>query len=105
MRFYIVTFHETDGNDVTVFDALVSADSEDTAVSRVADSIEASLKENGTEYTEDGNALGYYFECSEDCGEMCEGHGGIALRTVEAYDSEDEARQNMARYHSEWTVN
>lgn len=101
---FVVTFHETDGNDCTVFDALIEATSQEQALAKLADSIESALVTNSTDFEDDGSELGYYFQCSADCDENCDGHGGIALRTVESFPTESEARASMSRYHSEWTV-
>jgi len=104
MNFYLVTFHETDGNDCTVYDCIVEATNESSALEDVAKSIEAVLTDNKTAFEDDGSELGYYFNCSEDCSEHCEGHGGIALRTVEAYPTEHDAENARSKYHTLWTV-
>jgi hypothetical protein len=104
MKWYLITWHESDGNDCTVYDSIVSAATEDDALTILGDALEAQLTANGTEFQEDGNHIGYYFSCSDDCTEDCEGHGGTSLRSVEVFDTEDVARANMARYHTEWTV-
>lgn len=104
MPYYLITWHESDGNDCTVFDTVVHATDKDAALTTLSDAIEKSLDENGTEYENGGDWLDYYFSCSEDCDQDCEGHGGIVLREVEEYPSEADARSNMARYHSEWSL-
>jgi hypothetical protein len=95
MGFYVVTFHETDGNECTVYDAIVKADSEEHALSILAYSVESSMNENGTRYEEDGSEFGYYFADDE---------GGIALRDVTRYESLVDAEDACAFYHVTWHV-
>lgn len=102
--FYLITWHESDGNDCTVYDTVVQAETEDSALSLLADAMEKRMDENGTSYEEDGNHLGYYFNCSDDCHEDCEEHGGTSLREVNSYETEDSARSAMSKWHSEWSI-
>lgn len=104
MNAYLITFHETDGNDCTVYDAVVEASTESDALAQLTSSVQAVLDSNGTSYEEDGSEFGCYFNCSEDCSELCEGHGGMALRHIETYPTVAEAELHRARYHSRWTV-
>jgi hypothetical protein len=102
--FYLIVWHESDGNDCTVYDTVVEAPTEDEALSLLGDALEARMTANGTDFQEDGNHIGYYFNCSEDCPEDCEGHGGTSLRTVESYTTEVDARAMCSRWHSEWSM-
>src|SRR3990172_342019 len=99
-RVYLVTFHESDGNDCTVFDSIIAAESEDAAFNILHDAIEKTLKENKTSFEEDGNIVSFVFNCEDDCGEECQGHGGISLREVEAFDTEAEAEPAPPTYPS-----
>lgn len=67
MNAYLITWHESDGNDCTVFDTVIKAQTEDEALSLLADALEKAMNANGTGFQEDGNILGYYFDCAEDC--------------------------------------
>ena len=102
--FYLITFDESDGNDCEVFDAIVEAKTEEEALGLLAKSVDARLVENGVDFEEDGSEFGYFFNCSEDCGEDCHGHGGMGLREVVAYDTLADAGSNKASYHTEWYV-
>jgi len=102
MLSYLITFHETDGNDCRVYDAIVQAMNRDAAFAILAKSIEEKLE--GQDYEDDGSELGYYYHCGDDCPEDCEGHGGIALRDVREYASHEEAVKNLAVSHSRWEV-
>lgn len=104
MNAYLYVWHESDGNDCTVYDTVVLAESEDSANDIISAAIERTMTENGTSFEDDGNLLGYYFNCSEDCSEDCEGHGGTSLREVTQYATEDEARKQMSRWHTEYSV-
>ena len=99
MRHFLITFHETDGNDCTVYDAIIEANTEEQALSILSYNIERSLDDNKTPYSDDGSELGYYFDCFDDCHEECEGHGGIALRTVESYETRKEAESEASKFH------
>lgn len=105
MSHYLVTFHETDGNDATVFDAIVEAADEQGAFCKVSDAIEADLTERGTSFETDGDC-GVYFQCEEDCPEECDGHGGIAMRTAEPFETLEAAEkaQKAAYFHSRYEV-
>lgn len=105
MSYYLITWDESDGNDCTVFDTIVQAESRELALGLLSDSIEKTLTNSGTSYESDGNELGYYFNCADDCPEDCEeAHGGINLRTVETYSTEEEAYAARSRWHSEWVI-
>ena len=100
MTHYLVTWHETDGNDATVYDTVVKADSEDAAYEAGSD--EAFTYSNMIDAEPDGG-FGFYFPC--DCPEdtdYCDGHGGIVMRSAERFDTEDEARaeQRATHYHT-----
>jgi len=103
-KHYLIVWHESDGNDCTVYDTIVMAESEEAALNLLGDALERQMAANGTSWQDDGNQLGYYFDCTEACEEACEGHGGTSLRTVEEYATEEEARNARSRYHSEWTI-
>ena len=118
MKYFLVTWHETDSNDVTVYDTIVEIDPcrdadvdhtgcesltcetcKDAAFGVVCNAIAKRLDEDGKPYSEDGG-FGFYFDCSEDCAEECEGHGGIVMRDAEGFDSLDAAeREQSARYY------
>lgn len=104
MAWHLITWHESDGNDCTVYDSVVEAADQDQALDTLAGSLEARMRENGTAWQEDGNVLGYYFDCSEDCSEDCEGHGGTSLREVQTFATEAEAEAQRSRWHSEWVI-
>jgi hypothetical protein len=104
VKYFLVTFHETDGNDTTVYDSVVEAETEDAAFGKVADSIAADLDKAGTAYSEDGDC-GFYFDCTEECNgaEDCS-HGGIVMRSAEEFASLPEAikAQEAIYYHSRY---
>lgn len=102
--FYLITWHESDGNDCTVFDTVIGAASQEEALTALATAVEKALTDSETEFEEDGSEFGYYFHCTKECPEECDGHGGIALRTVEEYPTLAEARANMAQWHSEYVI-
>ena len=106
MAWFTITWHESDGNDCTVYDTVVEAPDEDTALSLLGNAMETRMTANGTGFQKDGNHLGYYFDCDcdEDYADTCEGHGGTSLREVTAHVTEDSARQAMSRWHSEWSI-
>lgn len=104
MSWFLIVWHETDGNDCTVYDTVVEAATEDEALGKLGDALEKQMDANGTEYQEDGNHLGYYFGCSDDCADDCDGHGGTSLREVTAYPTEDDARKDCSKWHSEWSI-
>jgi hypothetical protein len=101
---YLITWHETDGNDCTVYDTVVQADCADDALTALDAAIEQQLTEQGNPYSSGGNLVDFYFDCDEDCPEDCEGHGGIALRTIESYPTEAEARKQVSKWHLVYTV-
>lgn len=106
--FYVITFHETDGNDATVYESVIEAASESHALDILSSSVEFTLEQNGTAFVPDGSEFGYYFTCPEDCefaedGEACGAHGGgIVLRDVEGFDTEREADEALRPYHVPW---
>lgn len=104
MQTFLITWHESDGNDCRVYDSIITAATEDDALSQLGDALESRMEHNGASYEADGNHLGYYFGCSEDCSEDCEGHGGTSLREVQAFETEEGARNAMSRWHSEWSI-
>jgi hypothetical protein len=129
MRFYLVTFHETDGNDTTVYDTIVKVPDqaecdratngdvggEEIAYDKVATAIERTLTEKGIAFTEDVDG-GVYFECMHRCATCdrdgacsydCQGHGGTVMRSAEAFETLEDARKEQAeryyhaRFHAE----
>lgn len=104
MSYYLITWDESDGNDCTVFDTIVQAESKDAALDLLGDAIEARLTKNGTSWEDDGNQIGYMFNCAEDCPEDCDGHGGTSLREVEEYATETEANAARSKYHTEYVI-
>ena len=103
MAWFSVTFHETDGNDCTVYDTVVEAETEDEAFGKVADSLEKTLTADGRGFEDDGDC-GFYFDC--DC-EIPEGdentwecsHGGIVMREAERFEGEEGAEAAHLFYH------
>jgi hypothetical protein len=113
MNAYLITWHESDGNDCTVYETIVEAVSEENALSVLAYQVEKMLNAKGVEYSDDGSEFGYYFECPDDCEsladafdfEECGIHsGGIALRDVQKFNTVPEARADMCNYHTERSV-
>jgi hypothetical protein len=116
MKTYLITFDESDGNDCTVYEAIIPAENPDMALMILADSVEAAMRSNDTVYETDGSEFGYYFGCPDDCDtlqsldacdsmEPCGIHaGGISLRTVETFDAYDAARAARSKFHLEWHV-
>lgn len=122
-KFYLVTFHETDGNDCTVYDTIVQVKDctwdeqsgkpcercKDEAFGIVCDAIAKRLDEDGRAYSEDGS-FGFYFDCDSDgpyaCTDECDGHGGIVMRDAEGFrtEAEAEAEQKAAYYHSRFYI-
>jgi hypothetical protein len=114
VKHFLVTFHETDGNDTTVYDSIVAAEDEDGAFGKVADEIAKRLDTDGRPYSEDGG-FGFYFECDHLCATCerdgacsydCQGHGGIVMREAEGFETEAEAEkaQREAYFHSRFYV-
>jgi len=101
MKAYLITWHESDGNDCTVYDSIIEAESEEKALDTLHDQRNEKLKGRG-EYEDDGNHLGFYFNCLEDCPEECEGHGGTVHRETREYQTLEEAESNLASYHVRW---
>jgi hypothetical protein len=123
VKYYLVTFHETDGNDVTVFDTIVEIDPcrdadvdhtgcesltcdtcKDAAFGVVYNAIAKRLKVDGIEASEDD--FGFYFECDDLCADDCQGHGGITMRDAEIFETEEDAikAQQAITYHSRFYV-
>ena len=105
MRHYLVTFHETDENDTTVYDCVVNAEDENGAFGKVADEIAKRLDTDGRPYSEDGG-FGFWFDCTCDDADYCDGHGGIVMRTAEPFEAEEDAikEQQAIVYHVHMTV-
>jgi hypothetical protein len=129
VKYFLVTFHETDSNDVTVYDTIVEIDPcrdadvdhtgcesltcvtcKDAAFGVVCNAIAKRLNEDGRPYSEDGN-FGFYFDCDceipEDEAETWEcPHGGIVMRDAEGYATREDAdkAQGAMFYHSRFTV-
>lgn len=100
MSAYLIVWHETDGNDATVYDTVVSAKSKDAAVDKLLDSQMASWPDAES----DGDSgLLFACDCPEDT-ENCDGHGGTIIREIRSFRSLAQAREAMAFYHREWTV-
>jgi hypothetical protein len=110
MKHYLITFHESDGNDCTVYEAIRAGDTKENALSILAYEVESAMVKNGTEFEDDGSEFGYYFQCPDDCesladdsGECCGMHsGGISLRSVKTFATEVEAKAARSVYHSEY---
>ena len=109
--FYLITFHESDGNNCTVYEAIREAENEDAALNALADEMVAHFDAAGIEYSEGGDLLDFYFECPDDCesladdmpGEPCGLHGGgIVLRQVECFADESAARAARSSFHVEY---
>lgn len=106
MKHFLITWHESDGNDCTVYDSVVSADSEELALTVLALAVEADLDAGAgpDSYAPDCSEFGYDFLCSADCPEDCEGHGGIVLREVTEYPSRDAAIADRNSWHCHFDV-
>ena len=102
MPFYLVSISDSDGNDNTILDYTVEADSKADAVEKTADAVEARAKENGIGMESDGG-FGWFYHCDCDIPEAEEetwecSHGGITINDGEEavdgpFDSESEARK------------
>ena len=111
--FYIVEVQDSDGNDCTVYDALVQAPNRETAVERVfTEWVEVEYP-----FDEEDGGYGTYHPCDCRCGhykalEDCEAgcsdswecsHGGLLVSEPEEakeYPTEEEARACLVPYHS-----
>lgn len=110
--FYLITFGEFDGNDCTVYDAVIESNSDFHALDALAESVEKRLSDNGQPFESDGSEFGYNFLCPDDCesidddsGEPCGLHsGGLLLRSIESYATWEAAEKGCAFYHSRWEV-
>lgn len=102
MKHYLITWHETDGNDCTVFDTYVAADTEDGALGVLDNALHAACPEaeEGFDYLD----MMFPCSCGEADAEFCEGHGGTVLRKIVEYASEQEARTARPFYHSLWEL-
>ena len=109
MKAYIVEIRESDGNDCTVYDCIVEAESHEDAFNKVYDHFSARAAAEGWE--SDGGE-GWYFPC--DCDDYicdpdyeCEGHGGIVIGEPEEFASYADAMCSHTKesyYHSLYTV-
>lgn len=126
MKFYVAEVRDSDGNDCTVFDAVIAARDREHAVERLWDHLESRYPDD-----ESDGGYGSYHPCScaewckqdggstNDCAahtpdgdpdadcktaEGCDGHGGITTPEPDQYqefETEAEARAAMSRYHSQ----
>lgn len=101
-RHWLITWHETDGNDCTVFDTYIAAESEDAALGILSDALAAACPDadKGCDFVD----FTFPCDCDEKNAEHCDGHGGTALREVVEYASEKEARAARPFYHSRYEV-
>lgn len=98
--FYLAEIRESDGNDCTVYDAIVEADSQEAASDKLHKEIEAAWAN-----LESDGGFGYFFPC--DCPESEDGysdcsHGGILApepEGYEAYETFEKARDARRIYH------
>jgi hypothetical protein len=100
--FYLIVWHATDGNDCTVFDTIVEAETEDKALHLLCDKILDDAPE-GTECDNEFE-LACFFPC--DCGPdaECDGHGGTYIRYIIEFDTLREAEDNKTCYHTPYYI-
>lgn len=105
MKHFLIVWHESDGNDCTVFDTIVKASSEQAALNRLAKSLLHcySLNKDAL-YDSSELIIDFPCDCPESEYDACEGHGGTALRSIEAYTHADDAEAACAVYHTRYTV-
>ena len=101
--YYRITWHETDGNDCTVYETIVQASTEDSALEHLHTYLQQQCPE-----AEDGGGdfLDFYFPCDCDTNsdaypDMCDGHGGTSLREVEAF-TDDPGKGSI--WHVEYSI-
>ena len=110
MPVYIAEVRDSDGNDCTVFDALIVADSREAASEQLWRHLETAYPND-----ESDGGFGTYHPCDCACGHrkrtVCPrcrdswecSHGGLLVSEpseIEEYPDEATARQYLARYHS-----
>lgn len=106
MKAYIVEIRESDGNDCTVYDCIVEAESHDDALNKIYEHFDARAEREGWE--SDGGE-GWYFpcDCDDDNSDACEGHGGILIGEPEEFASYDDAMGSHTKesyYHTLYTI-
>lgn len=101
---YLIVWHETDGNDCTVFDTPLVATNDDEALK----TLYASWEEHYGADIEDAGCdpMGADFpcDCTGEHAEFCEGHGGLQVREVLYCGSYEDAWQARSAYHQVWEV-
>lgn len=100
MNHYMIVWHETDGNDCTVFDTIVRAKSEENAIKQLF----AAWIRNCPNAEVEDHGLYYPCNCSEEDAEYCEGHGGTFIREVSTFKTRREAEAAKSIYHAEYFV-
>lgn len=100
MKHYLITWHETDGNDCVVYDTVIAADSAELAFDTLRLAVETDYR--GLE--DDGSEFGYYFECNCPEGSDCDGHGGLSLRDIQEFDTRAAAENQCSIWHVRFDV-
>lgn len=91
MKHYLITWHETDGNDCIVYDTIVAADSEELAL----DTLRLAVETDYDGLQDDGSEFGYYFDDAD---------GGLVLRDVQEFDSRAAAEAQCSIWHVRFDV-
>ena len=107
MKWYLFRIDYCYGNDNTVYDLVVTAESKDSACDNVAEYFDSQAAKKNWE--SDGNFCSYYYPC--DCDEIdsdfggdCS-HGGLLVGdNPEEYLSEELARAAGSIYHSNYEI-
>jgi hypothetical protein len=104
MKGYIVEMRDSDGNDCTVYDVILIAESAEAAEALVLTHFDKQAESRGWE--SDGDRGWYYpCDCAEDS-DGCDGHGGITLGDPEEFASlEAAAAEHKANryYHCKYS--
>jgi len=106
--YYTIVWHESDGNDCTVYDTIVERNDKEGAELALDATLEKHLKGNDQSAESDGNLLGFYFDC--DCEEnpdadpeTCDGHGGTCHReTMGPFPTYRDAEKACSNFHIRW---
>lgn len=98
VRHWLITWHETDGNDCTVFDTYVAAETEESALDVLSDALATACPsaQEGCDFVD----FTFSCDCGEENAEHCDGHGGTALREIREFPSMQAACDARPFYHS-----
>lgn len=100
IRHWLITWHETDGNDCTVFDTYAAAETEESALGVLSDALAKACPDA----EEGGDFVDFYFPCTDECALDCDGHGGIALREIREFPSMQAACDARSFFHSTYEI-